>query len=160
MKRLMAVLAIATLSAPAFYAPVPAQAETGKQAVCRMTFDELATDEDFLKMGSDAENVKVVMRNFKADTEFLIKDCSGKDPRAEYSVAMLTLVWAWLMHYRGVDGADTKLELAVQRLVQCSSHYFGEDQGAICDQWEKQAIHWQVMGWPTTGGSADSPRPR
>jgi hypothetical protein len=72
--------------------------------------------------------------------------CKPTDHLVPYYTALLDAWKGWLDHWDNPHAAQVPVEKGIQLLTLCSSRYFGSDEGANCEQWQRKFIHWQ-SGW-------------
>lgn len=96
-------------------------------------------DDPKMRANALTESVK----SYNSHLASVKKYCLTGDPNRPYVIAMLNTSRAWILHYQDASDADVALNLAIQQLTACASHYFGTNKGAICETWQQKAIKWQ-----------------
>jgi hypothetical protein len=154
-RTILGALVAAALVFP--FAPVTARAFTGPGWAC--------DDKDVGMAGQGDSNI---MHNVEFDTtgdmpggygeslkEYLFQvklfnaqNCSESE-NSLYIVSFLDVWHSWLLHESNKSW-DTSLELAIQMLTKCASHYYATPNGARCENWQEKAIAWKTK-WEEGG---------
>lgn len=105
---------------------------------CAALAENLAGDLDrsFLREGATAV--------FISDGTEANAICKSTDPQKLYVFSLLQTFRAYLLRSEN-RAYDTDLNLAIQVLGECISHYYATPYGATCETWQEKALRWKTV---------------